>query len=211
LWFIFLSIQTMTQQSCLKVNRPPVAGDRKIRFQNATVFSFPVGIGQNPSVSRGCPIALKGFKAIDKTVEDFDVYMYERSGEMRPHSQLRLGPLIRTGMLVKQGYSLTAIVNATAAALELRAMRNESLQKSSWEDMKSFFGSKQKAFATRMLAIATSPRNPSPEAEETAEQLQNLPKNTYLCSLQHTGMTKAKRRKLLLLLAWEYYKTIIIE
>ena len=131
------------------------ATERKVGFQTVTIYKFPVGIGENPSVSSGCPISLHGFEAIEEVVEDLDIYMYERSGETRNYKQLRLGPQVRTGMLVDCGYTLNQIVCATAQAMEARALRDESLQTSSWEDVKKYFGTKQKAFASKFMALAT--------------------------------------------------------
>jgi hypothetical protein len=47
---------------------------------------------------------------------------------------------VRTQMLINAGYNFTQVVQGTSSVLESQQLRHESLQKSSWEDAKSFFG-----------------------------------------------------------------------
>jgi hypothetical protein len=101
-------------------------------------------MGDNPCCSHGCPIALGGFQHVSTIVEDFDIYMYDRSGApRRTRKELMIAADVRTQMLITAGYSFTQVVQGTSDVLEIQQLRNESLQKSSWEDVKSFFGNKR--------------------------------------------------------------------
>jgi hypothetical protein len=76
-------------------------------------------------------------------IEDFDIYMYARLGERRTRKDLMIPADVRTQMLINIGYNFAQVVQGTSSVLEIQHRRNESLQKSSWEDVKSFFGNKR--------------------------------------------------------------------
>jgi hypothetical protein len=146
---------TSSTSSCLKKKSSPpyddddavavVTRNNNVSFSEVTVFEFPVAMGDNPACSHGCPIALGGFEYVSKMVEDFDIYMYDRLSA--PKRRTRKGLLItadvRTQMLISAGYDFTQVVQGTSSVLEIQQLRNDSLQKSSWEDVKSFFGNKR--------------------------------------------------------------------
>lgn len=116
--------------------------DKAVAFSTVTVFHFPVVIGDNPSCSSGCPIALGGFQHVAAERERIDIYLYEKRANRRRRTKksLAIPPDIRTRMLVERGFGLEEVIEGTTEALKSREQRQESLQKTAKENIKEFFG-----------------------------------------------------------------------
>jgi hypothetical protein len=175
------------------VNRS-TSSNGNVSFDGVVVYEFPIRLGDNPSCSTGCPIALGQKHRSVHRYDDVDSYQAERKRQQRevlllaeatnekkrsggngskrrPSSSGNLmggsssgsgnnnnnNPLIastssrrpssrhlmipsdiRTKMLLEQGYDFQQVVRGTEACLLAQEQRKESLQKTSWEGVKSF-------------------------------------------------------------------------
>jgi hypothetical protein len=138
--FISRRLERMTSGSCLRNGRsyePKV----KVSFSEVTVYEFPVVLGDNPSCSNGCPIALGGFEHISKYSEDFDFYNYRRLGQRKSKRMLLIPPEVRTQMLIARGYPFEDVVDGAFEVIRVQELRMESLQTYKWNEIKSFFRS----------------------------------------------------------------------
>jgi hypothetical protein len=98
-------------------------------------------MGNHPSCSTGCPLALGGFEPLSEITEDFDIYMYNRSGERRLRKQLILRADVRTQMLLNRGYTIDEIIQETIEVMKTKQQRRESSLRlqPKLEKIKSFF------------------------------------------------------------------------
>lgn len=188
--------------SCLKVKRSNslVSTSSGVSFDDVTIYEFPIQMGDNPSCSTGCPIAL-GRK--HRSVIKLDLDSHEeskrpqladlvtaaiekkQSSKRRPSSsgnlmesfstsssnnnntttrrssrQLLIPSDVRTKMLLAHGYDFHQIVKGTEACLTVQGQRKESMQKTSWEGVKSFlsFGN---GSAKTQPSIVPTPNRPT--------------------------------------------------
>ncbi|KAG7339757.1 hypothetical protein IV203_025436 [Nitzschia inconspicua] len=118
--------------------------NRSVSFVDVTIYEFPLRIGDNPACTAGCPIALaskhQSIRKSSISSDDEDVTRTtETSMTKRRSRDLVIPSDIRTKLLLEQGYDLQRIVKTTEAILKIQEQRRESLQKTSWEGVKSFF------------------------------------------------------------------------
>jgi hypothetical protein len=99
-----------------------------------TVYEFPIRIGDNPSCSAGCPIAI-GTKHRAEYKEDID---FTSTG--RKSSKVFCVPAdVRTKLLMEHGHEFHKIVRGTETNLKVQEQRRLSLKQTFGEGVKSFF------------------------------------------------------------------------
>jgi hypothetical protein len=117
--------------------------NKSVSFHEITVYEFPLRIGDNPACTAGCPIALaKKHNSVRKSsISDNDENEANntKSTTRRRSRDLIIPSDIRTKLLMESGYELQRIVKTTEDILKIQEQRRESLQKTSWEGVKSFF------------------------------------------------------------------------
>ena len=113
-------------------------------FSEVIVYEFPITIGDNPSCSHGCPIALN-YKSGSISVynEDFDLFDDLRHKQRRRNRDLALPPDARTRMLMDVGFHFEEVVEGTAEVIRAQELRIESLQTTKWEDFRTFVDKKR--------------------------------------------------------------------
>jgi hypothetical protein len=109
------------EQNLEKVER--LSGTRTVLFGEVRVVEFSMEIGDNPSVTGGCPLTI-GWHM--QRVSNFDLDSYE---EMRPPSErrqrknLRLTSGRRTQILLNNGHTLIEIASKTLEVLKVKDSR----------------------------------------------------------------------------------------
>jgi hypothetical protein len=99
---------------------------RTVSFGDVHIMEFPLELGDNPSVTRGCPLRL-GWELLKRT--DYDVESYERlRPSRRSTKQLRIPMEKRTEILLNQGHSLQEIASTALAALKIKDSRILNIQ-----------------------------------------------------------------------------------
>jgi hypothetical protein len=101
---------------------------RTVSFGDIQVMEFPIELGDNPSVTRGCPLTI-GWEMLKRTVYDVESYERLRLTERRRSSkQLRIPTEKRTQILLNQGHSLQEIASTALAALKIKDSRSITTQ-----------------------------------------------------------------------------------
>jgi hypothetical protein len=96
---------------------------RTVSFGDIQVMEFPMELGDNPSVTRGCPLTI-GWEMLRRTVYDVESYERLRPPERRRSSkQLRIPTEKRTQILLNQGHSLQEIASTAKTALKIKDSR----------------------------------------------------------------------------------------
>ena len=96
---------------------------RTVFFGNVQVLEFPIVIGDNPSVTEGCPLTI-GWQMQRKTSYDVDSYEILRPpNERRSGKQLRIPSDKRTQILLEQGHSPEEIAWTTLETLKIKDSR----------------------------------------------------------------------------------------
>jgi hypothetical protein len=131
--------------------------NKHVRFgDKLTIVEFPMTIGDNPSVSAGCPVAL-GRKPIRKDVRNLEFYEYCRQSERRTDKkQLKLPVEQRGHILLRAGYSIESIAEATLAADKVKEERLETLKKQGWDGVAAFVADSGKIPKGIMKAALTT-------------------------------------------------------
>lgn len=109
-------------------NRENAEIKRIVSFGDIHVMKFPMELGDNPSVTRGCPLTL-GWEMLERTSYDVESYERLRTSERRRSSQeLRIPTEKRTQILLDQGHSLKEIASTALDALRIKDSRSLSNQ-----------------------------------------------------------------------------------
>jgi hypothetical protein len=98
-----------------------------------TIHEFPITLGDNPACSSGAPVQL-GWKALESTTRNMELYEYVRKGERKRDRRQLIIPVEKRGrILLKRGYSIDQIAEATMNADEIKEQRRETLRKQGWD------------------------------------------------------------------------------
>jgi hypothetical protein len=133
-----------------KNNRPM---NRSVSFSDVTIYEFPLRIGDNPACTAGCPIALAKRHRIvrrsslsdndennnNNNINNNTAKSSTSQTKRRSSKDLIIPSDVRTKLLMANGYELRRIVKTTENILKIQEQRRESLQKTHWEGVKSFF------------------------------------------------------------------------
>jgi CRISPR/Cas system CMR subunit Cmr4 (Cas7 group RAMP superfamily) len=118
-----------------------------VSFTDVTIFEFPLRIGDNPACTSGCPITLankhqsvrkSSLSEDDENISNSNVKSISNT-RRRSSKDLIIPSDVRTKLLMANGYELQRIVKTTENILKIQEQRRESLQKTHWEGVKSFF------------------------------------------------------------------------
>ena len=113
--------------------RPSDARERvdessRVSFGSIQILTFLMEPGDNPSVTRGCPLTI-GWEPLEKTISDVESYERLRPSEGRRSSkELRLSTERRTQILLEQGHSPREISAKAVAATRAKESRLLTLQ-----------------------------------------------------------------------------------
>lgn len=119
----------------------------KVSFGSAVIYEFLVVIGDSPSCSVGCPVALGGFHHISSELVKI------RLDDPPDRKKNLIIPVDdRARLLYNNGFSLEEIVRGASESLRLKELREESLIPTKTENVVTFFRKK----------IPTSKRRTSP-------------------------------------------------
>ena len=102
--------------------------EMSVTFGELTIIEFPIELGDNPSVSNGCPIRM-GSEPLRTSTRNLELYEYIRKDTRRHRTRLPMSVPLRAEILFAAGYTMDQIMKATMAAEEIKALRNDSLKK----------------------------------------------------------------------------------
>jgi hypothetical protein len=121
-------VKTESQESCGSKQRDETFLRKRVSFSDVHVIEFPIELGDNPSVTRGCPLTL-GWDVLSRTSYDVDTYESIRPiDQRRSVKNLRISPSRRTQILLDQGHSLQEIASTAIDVLKLKGSRSRSVQ-----------------------------------------------------------------------------------
>jgi len=123
---------------------------RGVRFSNITIQEYAIEPGVNPGGTKGCPLTI-GWKVINSTSVDVDVFEKSRYNQRRNWWQLRLIAEDRQQILREMGYTTKSIVAGTRAASAARRGRVNTiarLKSSDSEEMIESLSNKVHNFVT---------------------------------------------------------------
>ena len=119
------------EEQMLQFNKCPSglqSKQRSVSFGNIQVLEFPMELGDNPAVTRGCPLTI-GWEMLQRTSYDVESYEQLRSTHRRRSSnELRIPTEKRTQILLDQGHTLQEIASTAMAALKIKDLRLLSIQ-----------------------------------------------------------------------------------
>jgi hypothetical protein len=157
---------------------------KRVRFSTVQVREFPIGIGDNPAVSRGVPVAIAGWKIYGGG--DYSLPLEELEQAHRPPRratlQLQMGSLERIRMLKEMGYSRHAIHQATKHVNVARAQRQRTVQSLKWARVQEGMESIQRALLNATL-------------RRTAKQRERILLEPYRSSTWTTTSKNEKKKK----------------
>jgi hypothetical protein len=131
---------------------------RTVHFGTVHVYEFPIILGDNPSVLSGAPIAL-GCKCHYRSDHSIDSYeLCHRAAEEGADVEV-VSVNERERMLLKAGYNIYQIGNATRQADMIKKQRLESLQSAGKgrEQMALFVESASRALKRMVLVPDVKP------------------------------------------------------
>ena len=133
--------------------------DRKVAFHEIEIREFPVGLGDNPAVLSGPPVALEweSQKTYVLSVDAYEGAMGE--GTRRRGKELKMPSSVREELL-KGAYSQEEIRQATKAARRVRSQRSMAVATADIEHIEEFvqsFGRMVKRWRRRRSSVALDP------------------------------------------------------
>lgn len=96
-----------------------------VSFSHATIYEFPVVLGDNPAVSGGSPLTI-GWKHIDQDTIDLD--FLEFSKKRRTKKQLLMKAGERDLYLLSLGYTLEQLMKISEECKSIRDSRRENMK-----------------------------------------------------------------------------------
>ncbi|KAL3939805.1 MAG: hypothetical protein SGBAC_005532 [Bacillariaceae sp.] len=127
---------------------------KSLTFDNEVcVFEFNTIIGDNPGVSKGCPIAL-GQELSNKSIASLRELDYEHSTRRGGNSEAqKLSFGERVKILHGAGFSVREITTATYEALQAKEKRIRTNQKQKWDSFHAW----QESVQRKMKKFTTGP------------------------------------------------------
>jgi hypothetical protein len=100
-----------------------------------TVHDFPMVLGDNPACSSGAPVQLD-WQPCQTQKRNLEMYEFVRREERKTDRRQLLIPVERRGkLLLRIGFSIEEIAQATMDADETKEQRQETLRKQGWDRM----------------------------------------------------------------------------
>ena len=107
--------------------------EKQVLFGCVSVMEFPREVGDNPSVTEGCPLTI-GWHVVKQTEYDVDVYELMRPQSLRRRrDELRIPADQRAQILLSHGHSLQEIATSTLEALKIKDSRETRIQNTKME------------------------------------------------------------------------------
>jgi hypothetical protein len=100
----------------------------KVRFDSLTIREYPMELGDHPSCSGGAPVTI-GWEPQATQTRNLELYEYTRTAR-RSRKQLHIPVQARAILLLKGGYSLQEIGNATHQVELARKERADTISSS---------------------------------------------------------------------------------
>jgi hypothetical protein len=97
-----------------------------------TIREYPVILGDHPSVSSGAPLTL-GWEYLEQSTRNLELYEYTRQ-RRRTRRQLAIPVDVRGQILLKMGYTIEELANATMEVEDVKRQRAESMRSSNMMD-----------------------------------------------------------------------------
>jgi hypothetical protein len=137
-------------------------GTRTVLFGEVRVMEFHMEIGDNPSVTGGCPLTIGWHMQSMSNFETLDRYEELRGppSERRPRNSLRLTSEKRTQILLNHGHTPMEIASKTLEALKVkdsRELRKKNQKYDRLYEALVMTGHKVKKAASKTLLSSSSP------------------------------------------------------
>lgn len=105
---------------------------KSVSFGNVIIFTHPIILGDNPSVSCGAPIQI-GWELIRTEIRNLEMFEYTHQDRRRGRYELKIAVERRGRMLLRAGYSIHEIGEAAVNAGKIRKERADTLQYQGWD------------------------------------------------------------------------------
>lgn len=127
-----------------------------LSFGTVQVYEFPIVVGDNPEVSKGCPVTIDWEP---KTTTKLEVNKYEylrarRRPVPRKKDDLKLSEEERAQILLEAGFSSDDIANGTSKADAIKKRRAETNKQKRWDNFHEAF----ELTGRRVKKIVSTPR-----------------------------------------------------
>jgi hypothetical protein len=148
--------------------------NKKLRFGSVEIHDIPMELGNHPPTEGGAPVTL-GWQPESIRVTHIDVYELCKGDEPRPIHEWKLSVSDRTAILLRAGYPLIDIKEASERAEETMKEREATLRGQSFESLhlaKERAGRKLKNLSSfkNLSSSPSSKRTVSGAAAERAEE-----------------------------------------
>jgi DNA-binding transcriptional MerR regulator len=108
--------------------------NKKLRFGSVEIRDIPMELGNHPPTEGGAPVTL-GWQPESTRVTHIDVYELYKGDEPRPRHEWKLSVSDRSAILLRAGYSLSDIKEASDRAEETTKEREATLRGQSFESL----------------------------------------------------------------------------
>jgi hypothetical protein len=108
--------------------------NKKLRFGSIEIRDIPMELGNHPPTEGGAPVTL-GWQPESTRVTHIDVYELWKGDEPRPEHEWKLSVSDRTAILLRAGYPLSDIIEASERAEETIKEREATLRGQSFESL----------------------------------------------------------------------------
>lgn len=115
--------QVRSAYRMLRTNQSQENQKQKVHFSNVEIRYYPMIIGDNPSVSDGCPVTID-WEPIGISLASLDEFENVRRNTRRHYSDIIMDKSARYDILVSSGHDSTDIFKAQRSS---KSMRNERM------------------------------------------------------------------------------------
>jgi hypothetical protein len=173
------SFSSSSSSSLSSSSRKSSLNKKKLRFGSIEIRDIPMELGNHPPTAGGAPVTL-GWQFESTRVTHIDVYELCKDDEPRPKHEWKLSASDRTAILLRAGYSLSDIHEASERAEETMKEREATLRGQWLESLhltKERTGRKLKKNLSSFKNASSSPSSkrtvPSAAAERAAETIKD--------------------------------------
>lgn len=142
---------------CSKVAVKEKRKKKCVGFDSVVIYEFPLILGENPSVSSGAPTMIdwKCQNVLEMNFEYYEKFYAPSQGKKRHRKELAIPCRERFEILLRAGFGLDEIVNASLTVQRVQNERMETLRSQSWDRFHVLFES-----AKEGLKFLGSPKLP---------------------------------------------------
>jgi hypothetical protein len=104
----------------------------QVRFGDLTIREYPMVLGEHPCCSSGAPVQI-GWEPLSVSTRNMELHEYMRGERRHGKKQLGISVQKRAHLLLRAGYSLEEIGDATLKVEETKKNRADTLKHMKWD------------------------------------------------------------------------------